>query len=303
MPDRLRPSHRGRLRPVAVLGFLCTTLALAACDTDAVTIAGSAVVGDVQRYEVSVDHEVRRRLEPGAIASFPDAERTTAVLEVTASVVEDPDGTVATDVEVRRNQEVARRFRVAAGDGDGAAVAGAVVVGSAGTLFDSVALGSPAVPDSPAAPDSPAGPGLTGFGGTTLPGRLAAPPATPLRPGDRWQIDTVVAGPDGEDRRITGDGRLDRLDRRDGFDVAVVVVDIDVPVRAVSEGAEGRISLSGTQRTTTTTAYRIDDGSVHDAETTVAATLDLAIEPPESIAAPPVRGTLDYTLRTVTRRR
>lgn len=138
---------------------------------------------------------------------------------------------------------------------------------------------------------------------TDLPADVASPPAGPIEPGTRWYIDrSVHLGGRDQPASVTGTGRIESLGIEDGHEVAVVVVVLDIPVRSVVETGEGRVILIGTQRSESRTTYDLADGAARRDRTEITGELDVIIEPPPDVTAPPVEGSISYTVRTATRR-
>ncbi len=129
----------------------------------------------------------------------------------------------------------------------------------------------------------------------------AAPPAGPLAPGARWEVDEQVEI-GGAPTRVRGTGRLDRLGVVDGEDVATVVTDITVPIDTTTDTGRGIARVRGTQRTTSTASYDLDDGAVRTLRATTTGEVRITIDAPPGITAPAVDGQLRYEVRVVTRR-
>lgn len=136
-----------------------------------------------------------------------------------------------------------------------------------------------------------------------LPADIASPPTGRLEPGARWEIVREVSL-DGSARPVLvqGRGRIDSLGVEDGREVAVAVVELDVPVRTVIEGDDGRLRLVGTQRTMSETAYDLGDGAMNRDRTVTHGTVEVIAEPPAGVDAEPIRGDIEYRIVTRTRR-
>jgi hypothetical protein len=129
----------------------------------------------------------------------------------------------------------------------------------------------------------------------------AAPPAGPLAPGARWEVDEQVEI-SGTTTRVLGVGRLDRLGVIDDEDVATVVTDITVPIDTTTDTGRGIAKVRGTQHTTSTASYDLDDGAVRALRATTTGEVRITIEAPPGITAPAVDGELTYEVKVVTRR-
>ena len=132
---------------------------------------------------------------------------------------------------------------------------------------------------------------------------MASPPAGPLEPGARWTIDAPIELEGvAEPQHVTGTGRIDTLGVEDGVEVAVAVVELQVPVRSIVETADGRVTLFGSQTTSSRTAYALDDGALWRDRTTIDGDVSVIIEPPAGIDVQPVQGDIHYRVTTRTRR-
>ena len=120
---------------------------------------------------------------------------------------------------------------------------------------------------------------------TDLPADIASPPTGPLEPGDRWVIEREVRI--GERQRpvlVRGRGRIAALGVEDGHEVAVAVVELEVPVRTVVEGSGGPVRLVGVQRTESETAYDLGDGAMRRDRTRIEGDVAVIAEPPPAWA-------------------
>ena len=136
-----------------------------------------------------------------------------------------------------------------------------------------------------------------------LPADIGSPPTGPLEPGDRWEIlREVDLGGVGRPVLVQGRGRIDSLGVEGGRDVAVAVVDLEVPVRTILDRPEGRLRLVGVQRTTSETAYDLADGALRRDRTVTDGAVEVIAEPPAGVDAAPLRGDIEYRVVTRTRR-
>lgn len=135
-----------------------------------------------------------------------------------------------------------------------------------------------------------------------FPAAAGAPPSRPLAPGDRWQIDEPLQLATGPPVRLRGEGRLAALGVVGGRDVATLESVIRLPVRSTVEEAGREIDLVGSQRTVMTTTHTLDDGAVETVRAVTRGRFEIVLQPPDGSNAPPVRGELDLTVRSTTRR-
>jgi hypothetical protein len=136
-----------------------------------------------------------------------------------------------------------------------------------------------------------------------FPAALGAPPDRPLRPGERWQVDSPVTLPASTPSRLVGDGRLTGLGVVSGAKAATLTTVSTLPVvrRTVSPSGNEAV-LEGTQRTTTTASHALSDGAIQAARSTTKASYALRLLPPSGLAGDPVRGTLDLEVTSKTTR-
>lgn len=247
-------------------------LALAACDPHTVSVGFAPEVGDEFRFRSEVSTDVTRRVQDDVEQIAADA-----VLEAVEEVVGVGDDGIRVEVSVSRDDSLPRTFEVL------------LDRGSRLTAIDLIE----------GVPAEALGLRL----GTQLPADVASPPAGPLEPGTRWTIsEPVTLEGTSESARITGTGRIDSLGVEDGVEVAVAVVELVVPVRSVLDTTDGRVTLFGSQTTSSTTAYALDDGSLWRDRTTISGEVSLLIEPPERVEVRPVEGAIAYEVETRTRR-
>lgn len=245
---------------------------LAACEDHTVAVRFEPEVGDVYRFRAEVRTDVVRTLE-GEVTDDSDTARLVATQTVRRVGDEEvlvrarlrQDGAPPRTVDVRLD----RTSRLTAID-----------------LIEGVPAEALGVDVS-----------------TDLPADIASPPTGPLEPGDRWVIEREVRV--GDRRRpvlVRGSGRIEALGVEDGHEVAVAVVELEVPVRSVVEAARGAVRLVGVQRTESETAYDLGDGAMRRDRTRIEGDVAVIAEPPPGIDAAPLRGDLDYRIVTDTRR-
>ncbi len=255
--------------PLAVTGL---ALAGTACEPSTVEVGFSPDVGDQYRFVSQVGTEVTRTIGGDTEHSSDDAR-----LESVEQVMDVADEGVRVEISVSRDGELPRHFEV--------------VLDRASRL---------------SAIDLVEGVPATALGldlGTDLPADVASPPAGPLEPGARWTIDSPVELEGVTDpQRITGTGRIDTLGVEDGVEVAVAVVELQVPVRSVVDTADGRVTLFGSQTASSRTAYALDDGALWRDRTTIDGDVSVIIEPPAGVDVEPVQGDIHYRVTTRTRR-
>jgi hypothetical protein len=229
-------------------------------------------VGDVYRFRADIETEVTRRID-GDVTEEAD-EAVLVATETVRSVAEDE---VLVRVALQRDDAAPRTLEVRL---DRASRLTAI------DLIEGVpaeALGLDVATD--------------------LPADISSPPTGPLEPGARWRIDReVTIGALARPVVVQGAGRIDALGVEDGHDVAVAVVELEVPVRTVVESADGRIRLVGTQRTRSETAYDLFDGAMRRDRTVTEGEVEVIAEPPAGIEAAPLRGDIEYRIVTRTRR-
>ncbi|MEY2433399.1 MAG: hypothetical protein QOC92_3124 [Acidimicrobiaceae bacterium] len=136
-----------------------------------------------------------------------------------------------------------------------------------------------------------------------FPASAGAPPNRPLRPGDDWLVDDRVqlAGMDAP-ARLTGTGRLVELGIIDGHKTATVSSATTLPLTATSTTSEGVQTLTGTQTTTITVVYDLDNGSVRHSTAATTGQFDLVLGPPPGQSGAPIKGTLTVELHSETQR-
>jgi hypothetical protein len=248
--------------------------ALPACAEGTVRVAFRPRVDARYSYRVEVRTRSTLRLE----GREPDSKDTTANLIVDQTVLSTgPDGSVV-EVRLRTTAEDERRVLVQL---DRAAQ----LVGL----------------------EPVTGPGqepIIDFGvAEVFPAAVGAPPDRPLRPGERWEVDSPVTLPASIPSRLVGDGRLTGVGVVAGKKAATVTTASTLPVVRRTATAEGNEAvLEGTQRTTTTASHALGDGAIQASRSTTRASYDLRLLPPPGVGGDPVRGTLDLEVRSSTKR-
>ncbi len=136
-----------------------------------------------------------------------------------------------------------------------------------------------------------------------FPAAVGAPPDRPLRPGERWKVDSPITLPASVPSRLVGEGRLTDLGVIAGRRSATVTTLSSLPiVRRTGSAGRNEAVLRGTQRTTTTSSHTLVDGSIQAASSTTRATYDLSLLPPAGVISDPVRGSLDLDVSSTTKR-
>jgi len=264
-----RPLRRRAVRAAAALAV---ALAVAGCEEHTVAVRFEPEVGDVYRFRAEVETDVVRTLD-----GETSEESDVAELDATQTVRSVGDEEVLVRVALRRDGAPPRTVDVRL---DRASRLTAI------DLIEGVPAEALGIDVS-----------------TDLPADISSPPTGRLEPGDRWVIDRQVSIGD-LPRPITvrGRGRITALGVEDGHEVAVAVVELDVPVRTVVDADGGPVRLVGLQRTRSETAYDLADGAMRRDRTTTEGEVALIAEPPPGIDAAPLRGELDYRIVTRTRR-
>lgn len=260
---------RRRLLPVVVA---VAALGAASCEPHTVAVRFEPEVGDVYRFRAEVETEVVRTVE-GEVAEESDE----AALAATQTVREVGDDEVVVRVALRRDGAAPRTVDVR------------LDRASRLTAIDLVE----GVPAEALGLDV----------ATDLPSDVTSPPAGRLEPGDRWTIERRVrVGDLPRPVIVRGRGRIGSLGVEDGHEVAVAIVELEVPVRTVVEADGGTVRLVGVQRTESETAYDLRDGAVRRDRTRIRGEAALIAEPPAGVEAAPLRGELEYRVETRTRR-
>ena len=261
------------LRPLRCAAALAVAvLALAACKEHTVAVRFEPEVGDVYRFRADIETSVTRTVDGETTEEVDEA-----VLDATETVRSVGEDEILVRVALQRDDTPPRTADVRL---DRASRLTAI------DLVEGVpaeALGLDVAMD--------------------LPADITSPPTGPLEPGDRWEISReVTIGDLARPVLVVGTGRIDSLGVEDGHDVAVAVVQLEVPVRTVVDSPDGRIRLVGTQRTVSETAYDLADGAMRRDRTVTEGDVDVIAEPPAGVDAAPLQGDIDYRIETRTRR-
>lgn len=135
-----------------------------------------------------------------------------------------------------------------------------------------------------------------------FPASVTAPPARPLRPGDRWDVDVAVLLAGAPAARLVGRGRLAAVGVSDGDELATVETDVSLPVDRVNPtDSGGTAHLVGTQRTRVRTTHRLRDGVLRNATARTVGSYNLTLSPPSPDGGPPVTGTLTVVVTSTTK--
>ena len=276
-PGSAVPAPSGRPRPVAAAGVAAVALgivALPACAPGTVRVAFRPRVGARYSYQV----EVRTRSTLRVDGKEPESQDRTVSLLVDQTVVRiEPEGS---DVEVvlRTTPEDERRVLVRL---DRAAQLVGLEPASG---KDAAALSDLGVAE-------------------VFPAAAGAPPNRPLRPGERWQVDTPLTLPASIASRLVGEGRLTGLGVVAGRKAATVTTSSTLPVtRRTGSAAGNEAILEGVQRTTSTSSHALADGAIQASRSVTKASYALRLLPPAGILTEPVRGTLDLEISSATER-
>lgn len=264
-------SRRRHRRPALAIGIGVLALATTACEPHTIDLGFDPAVGDTFRFESTIETEVLRTVDDRA--EEPVVE--TSTLEATETVTDIADGTVTMDVEITRDGAPARSYTASFERGEHLTAAD-LAEGAA-----SEAIGVDLAAD--------------------LPTDLSSPPDGALEPGERWTISRSVDTGHGE-IQITGTGHVRSLGVIDGHDVAVIEVEVTVPIASSLDNPNGVVHLDGIQVSRSRAVYDLNEGTVRRDRTTVEGEVALVIEPPGELDAEPVEGTIVYSVATQTRR-
>jgi hypothetical protein len=255
-----------------VATVVAALVTMAACEEHTVAIRFDPEVGDRYRFRSDIATEVVRTID-----GETDVQRASSRLDATESVVEVDADAVEVQVSVERDGAAPRTYDVRF-DRTGRLSTIDLVEG-----VPADALGLDLVTD--------------------LPADVASPPAGRIGPGTTWRIERSIERPGAQEAiLVTGRGAIESLGVEDGHEVAVAVVDLRVPVRSVIDTDDGRITLVGAQASTSRTTYDLADGTARTDRTEIEGEVEVIVEPPEGIDAPPVAGWIRYDVRIDTRR-
>ena len=249
---------------------LLPALGLAGCDPATVGIRFDPSVGDTYRFRSDISTRVVRTIDDETTVEDADS-----VLDATEVVTAVDDDEITVAVTLERDGATQRSYEVRFDRGDRLTAIDLVE----GVPAD--ALGLDLAND--------------------LPADIASPPAGPLEPGETWEIRRVVEVAGQPDPIVVeGLGRVDSLGVVDGNDVAVVVVDLSVPIRSVIETSDGTVTVVGSQSSSTRTTYDLDDGAAREDRTDITGDVNVVVQPPAGVEADPVEGEIRYEIETQT---
>jgi len=135
-----------------------------------------------------------------------------------------------------------------------------------------------------------------------FPASVTAPPARPLRPGDRWTVDSSVLLAGAPPARLVGRGRLAGVGVSGGDELATVETDVSLPVnRLTPTDSGGTAHLVGTQRSRVRSTHRLRDGVLRSARAQTTGRFDLTLSPATPDGGPPVTGTLTVVVTSTTK--
>lgn len=258
------------MRIARLLALVVALFVAAACEPHTVVIRFDPEVGDGYRFRSDISTRVVQTIDDET--TVEDADSVLDATEIVTAV--DDEITVAVTLE--RDGATQRSYEVRFDRGDRLTAIDLVE----GVPAD--ALGLDLAND--------------------LPADIASPPAGPLESGATWTIERSVEAAGQPARVVRGRGRIDSLGVVDGNDVAVVVVELTVPILSTIDTPDGRVSVRGLQTSTSRTTYDLADGAARQDRTDIEGDVDVVVQPPTGIVAEPVRGTIDYRVETRTQR-
>ena len=273
------PAPRSRagvagLRTAVLAGTLLASAVLAACAPGTVRVAFRPSVGARYGYQV----EVRTRSTLKIDGKEPESRDVTDSLQVDQRVLSTGDEGSVVEVVLRTTPSDEKTVLVRL---DRAAQLVGLEPATGKGAADLVDLGVAEV----------------------FPSAVAAPPDRPLRPGERWQVDSPVSLPASTPSRLVGEGRLTGLGVVAGRRSATVSTQSTLPVVRRTRSAEGdEAVLEGAQRTTTTTSHTLVDGAIQAARSITRASYALRLLPPANVTSEPVRGRLELEISSKTQR-
>jgi hypothetical protein len=136
-----------------------------------------------------------------------------------------------------------------------------------------------------------------------LPAAVGAPPDRALQTGDRWQTDEPLTVPNFQPARLVQTGRVERFGVVDGRRVAVTSADGTLALTPGGSGGSAAVGLRGIERTATTVARAIADGSIERESAHTTGRFDLVLLSTAGPAGSPlVTGQIELDVRSTTRR-
>lgn len=250
---------------------VASILVVGACEPSSVAVQFDPAVGDTYRLRSDIETDVSR-----TIADETTSERTTSRLDATERVTAVDDESVEVEVTVERDGGTPRTYEV---------------------QFDPTGRLS-AIDLIEGVPVDALGLDLA----TDLPSDISSPPPGPLEPSTAWTIERIIDNGTDPSFTVTGSGRVTSFGVEDGIEVAVVEVEVRVPLRSVVDTVDGRVAVRGRQTVRSRTTYDIEDGTARTDRTEIVGAVDVIVEPPVGIVAPPVPGRIEFTIDAVTRR-
>jgi hypothetical protein len=253
-----------RRRRIAALAAVVASGVFVGCRPDTVRLGFEPEVGATYRYVYEIEATITRTVEGEA----PRTSELSVTLESTQTVTEVTAEGTRLEVTLQSSSTEAPSTA-------------SVVVDRAGSLQ--------AIQQIDGLPAS-----TTGLSTDAL--LAAAATETPDRPlavGDRWEV---------RQGTIRGDGRLDRLGILDGDPAAFVEIDLLEALSATEETGGSQVVLEGDLRTSATTAFDVEDGSVREGHTHSRGDVDVVVAPPAGVDATPVEARVTYELRVTTTR-
>lgn len=124
-------------------------------------------------------------------------------------------------------------------------------------------------------------------------------PDHPLEPGGRWAIERELQLPEGPET-LRGGGRLEGLTHENELPVARVRVDTTLPIDRSMNLEQGRVRLSGEERTRAQLDYLVADGTVRGARSVTTGVFALEVTPPPGTGARPLEGELEVRVESRT---
>ncbi len=266
------PGRRCRTGLTVAAASAVASGVLAACAPGTVRIAFRPSVGARYGYQVQVRTRSTRTVE----GEVPESRDVTATLQVEQRVVATGEEGTVVEVVLRTTPEDER------------------------TVLVRLDRAAQLVGLEPAAGNS--APALVDLA-EVFPAGVGAPPDRPLRPGERWRVDSPLNLPASTPSRLVGEGRLTRLGVVSGRKAATITTVSSLRVVRRTGSIGGReAAFEGTQRTTTTATHSLADGAIEASRSTTRASYALRLLPPPGLAAEPRRGRLELEVTSTTKR-
>lgn len=125
------------------------------------------------------------------------------------------------------------------------------------------------------------------------------PPDHSLEPGGTWAIERALELPEGPET-LRGRGRLEGLRHENELPIARVRADTALPIDRIMHLEQGRVRLSGEERTRAQLDYLVADGTVRGARSVTTGVFDLVVTPPPGTGAEPLEGELEVRVESRT---